>query len=143
MIKQLSVFLENTQGRLSQMTRVLYDAGIDLLALSIADTTNFGILRAIVSDNEKAVKALKEKGYTVNLNDVLAVAVPDHPGGLSDVLDILVKDEVSVEYLYSFVRKPKENALIIFKVNDAALAKKTLIDNKVAILSREDLLKLK
>jgi hypothetical protein len=124
------------------MTRVLCDAGVDLLALSIADTTNFGILRAIVSDDEKAVQVLKESGYTVNLNEVLAVAVPDHPGGLSDVLDILIKYEVSVEYLYSFVRKPKENALIIFKVDDLTVAIKALRENNVSILSRDDLLRL-
>jgi hypothetical protein len=142
MVKQLSVFLENTKGRLSQMTRVLCNAEIDLLALSIADTTNFGILRAIVSDDDKAVQVLKEAGYTVNLNEVLAVAVPDHPGGLSDVLDILIKYEVSVEYLYSFVRKPKENALIIFKVDDLTVAIKALNENKVSLLSRDDLLRL-
>ena len=142
MVKQLSVFLENTKGRLSQMTKVLQKAEIDLLALSIADTTNFGILRAIVSDDDRAVKELKEAGYTVNLNEVIAVAVPDHPGGLSDVLDVLVKNDVSVEYLYSFVRKPKEKALIIFKVDDVPLAVKALTENGVTLLSRDDLLKL-
>jgi hypothetical protein len=142
MVKQLSVFLENTKGRLSQMTKVLQDAQIDLLALSIADTTNFGILRAIVSDDDKAVAELKEAGYTVNLNEVIAVGVPDHPGGLSEVLDVLVKNNVSVEYLYSFVRKPKEKALIIFKVDDVPLAVKALSENNVTLLSRDDLLKL-
>ena len=142
MVKQLSVFLENTKGRLSQMTKVLQNADIDLLALSIADTTNFGILRAIVSDDDKAVAELKEAGYTVNLNEVIAVGVPDHPGGLSDVLDVLVNNDVSVEYLYSFVRKPKEKALIIFKVDDVPLAIKALSENKVTLLSRDDLLKL-
>ncbi len=142
MVKQLSVFLENTRGRLSQMTKVLQEADIDILALSIADTTNFGILRTIVSDEEKAVSELKAAGYTVNLNDVIAVAVPDHPGGLSGVLDILVDNDVSVEYLYSFVRKPKESALIIFKVDDVALAVKSLTENEVSILTRDDLLNL-
>ncbi len=142
MVNQLSVFLENTRGRLSQMTRVLCDANIDVLALSIADTTNFGILRAIVSDDNLAVDVLKKAGYTVNLNEVIAVAVPDHPGGLSDILDVLVEKEVSVEYLYSFVRKPKENALIIFKVSDVERAKVTLKENEVAIMTIEDILEL-
>ncbi len=142
MVKQLSVFLENTRGRLSQMTKVLQDAGIDILALSIADTTNFGILRTIVSDEQKAVSELKAAGYTVNLNDVIAVAVPDHPGGLSGVLDILVENDVSVEYLYSFVRKPKESALIIFKVDDVALAVKSLTENDVELLTSDDFLNL-
>lgn len=141
MVNQLSVFLENSKGRLSQMTRVLSDKGIDLLALSIADTTNFGILRTIVSDDKIAVKVLKEEGYTVNLNEVLVVVVYDHPGGLSDVLDILADADVSVEYLYSFVSKPKESALIVFKVDDVPLAIKELDSKKIPMLTMDDLVK--
>ncbi len=123
-IKQISVFIENRHGKLAEFTRLLGDADIDLIALSIADTTNFGILRAIVSDTEKAYEAIKEAGYAVSLTDVLAVAVPDRPGGLSDVLHMLQDADVSIEYLYSFVRTVQENAVIIFRVNapDKALA---------------------
>lgn len=140
MIKQLSVFLENTKGRLAHLTRVLGDAGVDLHSLSIADTTNFGILRAIVDDNEKAVKALREHGYTVNITELLAVAVPDIPGGLAQALDILNGAGVGIEYLYSFVRKPTENALILFKVDDAAKAVESLKAGKMKILSQEELI---
>ena len=143
MVKQLSVFLENTKGRLAEMTEVLKEADLDLLALSIADTTSFGILRAIVSDNEKAVIALHDAGYTVHLNDVLAVVVPDHPGGLSDILKLLLKNDISVEYLYSFVRTPRQNALILFKVDNPAVAAQLLKDNDVKMLSQEDLINMK
>ena len=140
MINQISVFLENSKGRLSQMTRVLADAGVDLLALSIADTTNFGILRTIVSDDELAVKVLKEHGYTVSVNRVLVVVVPDHSGGLSHVLDILNDGDVGIEYLYSFVSKRNQKALIVFKVNDKDLAVKVLEANKVSLLDMKSLL---
>jgi len=140
MINQISVFLENSKGRLSQMTRVLADAGVDLLALSIADTTNFGILRTIVSDDELAVKVLKEHGYTVSVNRVLVVVVPDHSGGLSHVLDILNDGDVGIEYLYSFVSKRNQKALIVFKVNDKELAVKELEANKVHLLDMKSLL---
>lgn len=122
------------------MTSVLKDAGVDLLALSIADTTNFGILRAIVSDNDKAVAALREAGYTVNLNDVLAVVVEDTPGGLADILNLLYDNNISVEYLYSFVRTHRENALILFKVDDNESAAAILQANGVALLSKEQII---
>ena len=139
MVNQLSIFLENTTGRLSQMTHVLSDNGVDLLALSIADTTNFGILRTIVSDETKAVEKLKEKGYTVNLSPVIVVAVPDHPGGLTEVLDFLYDASIGIEYLYSFVNKPKENALIVFKVDDVPGAIEALEAKEVPMLSKADL----
>jgi hypothetical protein len=142
MVKQLSVFLENSGGRLARMTRVLGEAGVDLMALSIADTTNFGILRAIVSDNDKAVAALREAGFTVNLTELLAVTVPDRPGGLSDILEMLHEAGVGVEYLYSFVRKPAQNALILFKVNDVETAKKILDQHGINRLSHEQILAL-
>jgi len=142
MVKQLSVFLENSKGRLAKMTSVLKESGVDLLALSIADTTNFGILRAIVSDNDKAVTALREAGYTVNLNDVLAVVVDDRPGGLADILNLLYENNISVEYLYSFVRTHRENALILFKVDDNESAAAILSANGVALLSKEQIVEL-
>jgi hypothetical protein len=140
MVKQLSVFIENSKGRLAHLTRVLGDAGVDLHSLSIADTTNFGILRAIVDDNEKALKALRENGYTVNITELLAVAVQDIPGGLAQALDILNDADIGIEYLYSFVRKPTQSALILFKVDDARKAVAALEKNKMKILSQEELI---
>ena len=139
MVNQLSVFLENTTGRLSQVTHVLSDNNIDLLALTIADTTNFGIMRTIVNDEEKAVKALKAEGYTVNLSPVIVVVVEDHPGGLTQVLDILHNAEIGIEYLYSFVNKPKESALIVFKVDDVPGALQILKGENVPLLAKADL----
>lgn len=88
-VKQISVFIENTPGRLAHFTKLLGDNNIDLVSLSVADTTHFGILRGIVADYEKAVKLISDNGYTVKLTDVLAVSVPDHPGGLAEVLETL------------------------------------------------------
>jgi hypothetical protein len=114
--------LENKRGKLAEVTGVLADNNIDMWAISIADTTNFGILRIIVDDPDKAVDVMRNAGYTVSTTEVLAVEVPDQPGGLHQVLDILRKEGISIEYLYSFVRRPAEKALILFKVdclNDA------------------------
>ena len=95
-VKQISVFIENRKGRLADFTKVLGDAGVDLVALSVADTTDFGILRAIVTDTEKGVKVLRDAGYTVNITDVLAVAVPDVPGGLAKVVGVLSEKNISI-----------------------------------------------
>ena len=142
MVKQISVFLENSKGRLANMTKTLGDAGIDLLALSIADTTSFGILRAIVNDTEKAMEVLKAEGYTANTTEVLAVIVPDSPGGLAGVLALLNEANVNVEYLYSFVRKAEGNALILFKVDQVAEAAKTLADAGMTMLDQAEILAL-
>ncbi len=122
MFRQISVFLENKKGKLAEVTGVLAENNIDMWAISIADTTNFGILRIIVDEPEKAVEVLKDAGYPVNTTEVLAVEVSDRPGGLHQVLNILSNEDISIEYLYSFVRRPEEMALILFKVdrlNDA------------------------
>ena len=114
--------MENKRGKLAEVTGVLADNNIDMWAISIADTTNIGILRIIVDDPDKAVDVMRNAGYTVSTTEVLAVEVPDQPGGLHQVLDILRKEGISIEYLYSFVRRPAEKALILFKVdclNDA------------------------
>lgn len=142
MVRQLSVFLENTKGRLADMTNVLKNAEVNLLALSIADTTNFGILRAIVSDDDKAVKVLHDAGYTVHLSDVIAAEIPDKTGGLADILSALGEGEISVEYLYSFVRTPGEHALILFKVDDVESAKKIFTSNNIKLLNKAELVEI-
>ena len=137
-VKQISVFIENTPGRLSDFTRVLADAGIDLVSLSIADTTNFGILRGIVADPEKAREELAQRGYTVKVTEVLAVCVPDHPGGLAGILSKLAEKNIALEYLYSFVRKAGDHALIIIRVDQPAEAVKVLTEAGVRLLSQEE-----
>ena len=122
-VEQISVFLENKSGRLAEVMRVLGSAGINIRALSIADTSDFGILRIIVNDKEKALKALKEKDFTVSKTEVVAVEVPDKPGGLAQILDLLDKQGVNVEYMYAFIERSSENAVIIFRFdgNDKAI----------------------
>ena len=137
-VKQISVFIENTPGRLSDFTKVLADAGIDLVSLSIADTTNFGILRGIVADAEKARKVLAERGYTVKVTDVLAVCVPDQPGGLAGILEKLAERNIALEYLYSFVRKAGDHALIIVRVDKPEEAVEVLTAAGVKLLSQDE-----
>jgi len=133
-VEQISVFLENRTGRLAEITRVLGDAGVNIRALSLADTSDFGILRLIVSDNEKATEALKEHGFTVGKTSVVAVEVKDRPGGLNRILEILSKEDVNVEYMYAFVQHSGANALMIFRFDDIDAAVKLLIDNDIKIL---------
>jgi len=135
-IKQISVFLENAKGGLSKLTRVIAGAGIDLIALSIADTQHYGIMRFIVSDAEGAMRAIKGAGYAARLTDVIAVSVSNRPGGLSEVLALLDDAGISVEYLYSFARSAGERAQIILRVNDDNGAAKILGEAGVQMLDQ-------
>jgi hypothetical protein len=119
MIQQVSVFLENTAGRLAELTRALGDAGIDMRALMVADTSDFGVARIITDTPGAAKRALETSGFSASLTDVAAVEVPDHPGGLADVLDALGDAGVNVEYAYCFVRPSSHSAVDVFKVDDA------------------------
>lgn len=115
-VRQISVFLENKSGRLAQVTQILGENGINIRALSIADTTDFGILRLIVNDPEKAYRALKEGGFTVSTTEVIAVEVDDRPGGLAAALQALDQAGINIEYLYAFVQKASSAALVVFRV---------------------------
>lgn len=137
-VKQISVFIENTPGKLAAFTKLLGENGIDLVSLSVADTTNFGILRGIVADYERAVQLIADNGYTVKLTDVLAVKVPDTPGGLAEVLDALADNNIVVEYLYSFVRSAGNHALIIFRVDQLEEAEAILEKAGVQMLSQQE-----
>ncbi len=117
--KQISVFLENKAGRLAHVTRVLGSAGINIRALSIADTSDFGILRLIVNDPDRAYQILKENGFTVSETEVLAVQVPDSPGGLANVLEQMHEESLNIEYLYAFIGTSGADALVILKVEDS------------------------
>jgi hypothetical protein len=133
-VEQISVFLENRAGRLAEITRVLGEAGVNIRALSLADTSDFGILRLIVSDNDKAKEALKKHGFTVGKTSVVAVEVEDRPGGLNRILEILSKENINVEYMYAFVQHSGENALMIFRFDDIDAAVKLLLDNDIKVL---------
>ena len=138
-VKQISVFIENAPGKLAEFTRILGEKGIDLVSLSIADTTDFGILRGIVADWERASRLIEEAGYTLRLTDVLAVEVPDRPGGLADILTVLSKQGIEIEYLYSFVRNRSGKALIVFRVADIDRAVQILDAHQVRCLTQEDI----
>lgn len=133
-VEQISVFLENRAGRLAEITRVLGKAGVNIRAFSLADTSDFGILRLIVNDNDKAKAALKEHGFTVGKTNVVAVEVEDRPGGLNHILELLGKEYINVEYMYAFVQHTGENAVIIFRFDDIDAAVKLLLNNNVKVL---------
>ena len=133
-VEQISIFLENRAGRLAEITRVLGEAGVNIRALSLADTSDFGILRLIVSDNDKAKAALKENGFTVGKTNVVAVEVEDKPGGLNRILELLSKENINVEYMYAFVQHSGENAVIIFRFDDIDAAVKLLAENDIKVL---------
>ena len=128
-VEQISIFLENKAGRLAEVTGILGDAGINIRALSLADTSDFGILRLIVNDHEKAKQVLKEHGFTVGRTEVVAVEVEDRPGGLNRILRILFEAGINVEYMYAFVQQSGQNAVLIFRFDD--------IDNAVDVLTRD------
>ncbi|PLY03168.1 MAG: amino acid-binding protein [Desulfuromonas sp.] len=136
-VEQISIFIENKSGRLAEVTRVLGDAGVNIRALSLADTSDFGILRLIVDQNDKAKETLKAEGFTVNKTEVVAVEVPDEPKGLFSILNVLENGNVNVEYMYAFVERCGENAVIIFRFDDIESAIKVLIDNGITVLKGE------
>ncbi|MCD6320315.1 MAG: ACT domain-containing protein [Candidatus Desulfofervidaceae bacterium] len=134
---QISIFLENRAGRLAEITKVLASAGINIRALSLADTSDFGILRLIVNDTEAAFKVLKDNGFTVGKTEVIAVEVPDRSGGLAEIMQILAKENINVEYMYAFVQQSGENAVILFRINELDKAIEVLTQNGVTVLPGE------
>ncbi len=142
MAKQLSVFLENKAGRLSSVTRTLGEAGINIRALSIADTSDFGILRIIVNDPERAYKILKEAGFTVSETEVIAVRVQDSPGGLASVLEQMSEANLNIEYLYAFLGTSEDDALVIFKVEDIKKARIAFKEKGIKFLEEQELYQL-
>jgi hypothetical protein len=133
-VEQISVFLENKPGALAEVTRTLGETGVNIRALSLADTKDFGILRLIVNDNEKAKEVLGQKGFTVRKTEVVAVEVPDRPGGLAEIIKILAEASINVEYLYAFVQQSGENAIIIFRFDETDRAIAVLSEKKVRLL---------
>ena len=133
-VEQISVFLENRTGRLAEVASILSQAGINIRALTVADTSDFGLLRMIVSDTEKARRVLKENGFTIGKHDVVAVEVVDQPGGLYHILDLLSRVGVNVEYMYAFVERCGENAVIIFRFDNTDEAIQVLTKGGVHIL---------
>ena len=140
--EQISIFLENKSGRLAEVTHILADAGINIRALSLAETTDFGVLRLIVNDNELARQTLKEKGFTVKKTQVVAVKVPDQPGGLAGTLEILGQGTINIEYMYAFVQQSGSDAIMIFRFDDPEAAQKLLQDRGMSVIAQETLCQL-
>lgn len=137
--EQISIFLENKAGRLSEVTGILSENGVNIRALALADTTDFGVLRLIVDDNTKAEQVLKQGGFTVRKTKVVAVEVQDQPGGLHSILDILHRAEINVEYMYAFVRQSGNNAVMIFRFDQPDEAIRVLSDNGISVIKGANL----
>ena len=141
LIKQVSVFVENKPAALEEVVSILGENNIDIYALSLADTTDFGILRLIVSAPDKTKEVLKEKGLIVKRTDVIAIVVEDKPGGLVHTLDVMKKSNINIEYIYAFIGKNEKGATVVMKVNNPDEAVKILKDTDVEILTTDELYK--
>ena len=141
-VEQISVFLENKSGRLSEVTAILSEANVNIRALALADTSDFGVLRLLVDDTEKTLQSLKNNGFTVRKNKVVAVEVPDRPGGLNEILSMLHKAGLNVEYMYAFVRSSGDNAVMIFRIDKDQEAIELFKARNVNVIDGEHLYKL-
>ena len=138
-VNQVSVFVENKIGTMSTITKLLAENNINMRGMIVADTQDYGILRLIVSDTARAVQVLKDHGIIAVLTPVLAVEIPDVPGGLAGVMALLAEGEVNVEYVYAFLADGGNRAHVVFRVEDNAVAEKVLEKGGVKMLSEEDL----
>jgi len=138
MVKQLTVFLENSPGRLAGLTRAIGDAGVNMRALMVADTAEFGVVRIICDRPEEAKTALEQAGYGVTVTDVIAVEIPDSPGGLADVLEVLGAIGVNVEYAYAFVEPGGQAAVDVFRVEDIEGAQRALAAAGIRVLEADE-----
>ena len=141
-IKQISVFVENKAGALLSITSVLAANGIDMRALALSEASDFGIGRMIVSDVYAATTVLKDAGFIHSISPVLAVAIPNVPGGLNEVLKVLSTEGVNVEYMYAFQGKASEDAYMVFKVADDIHAASVLRDHGIRLANEEDMARL-
>lgn len=138
-VQQISVFLENKSGRLAEVASILADADVNIRALGLADTSDFGVLRLIVNDTVKAEKVLKSRGFSVGKTDVVAAEVEDRPGGLYKILSLLGRSGLNVEYMYAFVQQRQKNAVMIFRFDNIDEAVKLLLHNGVKVLNGQEL----
>ncbi len=136
-VSQITVFLENKRGRLADVTEALAEHDVNIRAASIADTIDYGLLRLIVSDPVRARQALMERGFTASETEVLAVEVEDRPGGLAKIIRCLADQDVNIEYLYAFVGKSGENAIVVLRSEDTESARTRLVDAGMTLLSGE------
>jgi len=141
-IKQLSIFVENREGTLVNVTDAIASAQVDIRAMSVADTNDFGIFRLIVTDYDKAKAALEEANCFVSITEVVGVAVDDEPGALAKVVKLLAENNINIEYMYAFITISKKFAYIVLRVADNEAAEKILTENGVKLVSEEDIANL-
>lgn len=141
-MKQLTVFVENKKGTLVSVTKILSEYNINIRALSVAETQDFGILRLIVDDAMKAMDALEEKNYLVKSIDVVGVKIGDQPGKLNEALEVLAKADINVEYLYAFMTRTEKHAYVVLRVENNELAETTLENTGFHLISEADINKL-
>lgn len=139
MVKQLSIFLQNESGKIADIAQTLSDAKINIRALNIADTPDFGILRMLVSDVDAAIRSLAVKGYVAKATPVTVVAVPDEVGGLARVLGIMAEGGIDLEYMYSYLGRTETTAYMIFRTGDDAVLEKLLTEHGIAVADNDDL----
>ena len=137
-IRQLSVFLENRKGRLQAIAQMLGDAGVNISAISVADTAEFGILRLIVDDVTKAEQTLKANGVVFHTNDVIAIQIGSRPGSLASVLALLNETSINVEYMYT-IAEPRHDAVLVLRFSDSAAAGESLLKGGVTLLNEAEL----
>lgn len=141
-IKQLSIFVENREGTLVTVTDAIAKAGVDIRAMSVADTNDFGIFRLIVTDIDKAKKALDDADAFVSITEVVGVALEDKPGALAKVVKILADHNINIEYMYAFITVSKQFAYVVLRVENNAETEKILSENGIALVTEEDMAKL-
>ena len=141
-IKQLSIFVENREGTLVTVTDAIANAGVDIRAMSVADTQDFGIFRLIVTDPNKAKEYLEASDCFVSITEVVGVAVADEPGSLSKVVRILADHNINIEYMYAFITVSKQYAFVVLRVADNEAAEKILIENGVKLVEESDIVNL-
>lgn len=138
-ITQISVFLENRKGRLYEVCSLLGSNEVNIRALTVAETESFGVLRIVVDKSEVAVKVLRDHNFVANFTDVVAVEVGDRPGGLAGVLKIFADNDVNIEYMYGFVEKFSDKALLVFRFEDADFAQQVLAQHSISVVTRKEI----
>ncbi len=141
-VTQISVFLENKSGRLATLAKILADASVNIRALSIADTSDFGILRLILNDPDRGFSALRDAGFAVNRTSVICIKVPDRPGGLAEILKVVETGQFNIEYMYAFVEKSEDNALVILSLNNLDEAIELLQRHGVTVVPAEEVYRI-
>jgi len=136
---QISVFLENKSGRLAEVTHALAKAAVNIRALSLAETIDYGVLRLIVDRPQEAKTALAEAGFTVTETEVVAAEMPDKPGALAEIVDMVTARGLNIEYCYAFMAKRGDNAVVIFRIDDAAAAERALAESGARLLTAAEI----